>query len=198
MFTGIIQAVGRVKSIDRTGIGVRIATELDGLDIDELSIGDSICVNGVCLTVVEISGMVVGFDISNETLSCTTFASIETGGSVNIELAMKASDRLDGHIVSGHVDAVAKLLSIREDGNSKRYDFEIPNHFIKYICQKGSICIDGVSLTVNSIQGNIFSVNIIPHTLLHTVFSEYRSGSYVNIEVDIVSRYLERLLTERQ
>ncbi|NNE38080.1 MAG: riboflavin synthase [Gammaproteobacteria bacterium] len=197
MFTGIIQTIGKISGIEKPGGDLRISIELVEFDVSGISRGDSICVNGVCVTVVKLSAGVVTFDISNETLSCTSFASLKTGAGVNVELAMQISDRFDGHIVSGHVDTVGALLSIKEDARSKRYEFEIPDRYSKYICPKGSICIDGVSLTVNDVQSNKFSVNIIPHTLQHTIFSEYSSGTKVNIEVDIISRYLERLIQER-
>lgn len=197
MFTGIIQSLGKVSHIDKTADDLRVNVDIDNLDMSRMSVGDSVCVSGVCVTVVEKTGTGIIFDLSNETLSCTTFGQLKVGNKVNIELAMQISDRLDGHIVAGHVDTVGKLISIKDDGRSKRFKFEVPEKFSKYICSKGSICIDGVSLTVNSTEKNTFSVNVIPHTLQHTTFSDYGSKSHVNIEVDIISRYLERLAQDQ-
>ncbi len=198
MFTGIVQTIGRISSIENTGEDMRIAIDLQGFDVSDVVMGDSVCINGVCVTVIEMSGQILSFDISKETLSCTTFTDLKINSGVNIELAMQVSDRLDGHIVSGHIDVVASLLSFKEEGRSVCYEFEMPESYSKFICPKGSVCIDGVSLTVNSVNDNIFSVNIIPHTLQNTIFSEYTAGRLVNIEVDIISRYLERLLQYRQ
>jgi riboflavin synthase len=198
MFTGIVQTSGFVTRVEQVGEDIRIAIDIKDVDLATVSIGDSICINGVCITVIEILDKAVVFDISNETLSCTTFANLKPSARVNVELAMKITDRFDGHIVSGHVDTVGKLLTIVDDGRSKRFEFEVPAIFSKYICPKGSVCIDGVSLTVNTVNANTFGVNIIPHTLLHTTFPDYVAGSTVNIEVDIISRYLERLVEERQ
>jgi riboflavin synthase len=141
-----------------------------------------------------VTGNIISFDVSKETQSCTTFGTVSIDSRVNIELAMQLSDRLDGHIVSGHVDTVGNIISINDDGSSKRFEVEIPEEFCKYICKKGSVCIDGVSLTVNSVNSKKFSVNIIPHTLHQTLFDDYSIGSKVNIEVDLISRYLERLV----
>jgi len=194
MFTGIVQASGFINEVLRNGDDMRISVVLDDIDISSIHIGDSVCVNGVCLTVISLAGNIVSFDVSKETQSCTTFGTLGIDSRVNIEFAMQLSDRLDGHIVSGHVDTVGNIISINDDGGSKRFELEISEEFSKYICKKGSICIDGVSLTVNSVNSKNFSVNIIPHTLHQTLFDDYSIGSKVNIEVDLISRYLERLV----
>lgn len=194
MFTGIVQASGCMKEVRHIGDDMEISIELEDVDMSSVHVGDSVCVNGVCVTVINLSENIMSFDISKETQSCTTFGIIDKNARVNIELAMQLSSRLDGHIVSGHVDTVGKIILIIDEGRSKKFDVEIPEEFSKYVCKKGSISIDGVSLTVNSVKNNIFSVNIIPHTLHQTIFSEYSTGSKVNIEVDLISRYLERLI----
>ena len=194
MFTGIIEAIGTVSQIINNGSDKSFWIDSGKLDLTDLSIGDSVCVNGVCLTAVELSATGFLMDVSNETLSCSTFDTIKTGDQVNLEMALRPSDRLSGHIVSGHVDGVGQVNKIFEDGSSVRYEIEVPDDLARYICKKGSVCVDGVSLTVNEIENSVFNVNIIPHTSEETIFSNYRIGSRVNLEVDLIARYLESLM----
>ena len=194
MFTGIIEAIGTVSQIINNGSDKSFWIDSGKLDLTDLSIGDSVCVNGVCLTAVELSAAGFLMDVSNETLSCSTFDTIKTGDQVNLEMALRPSDRLSGHIVSGHVDGVGQVNKIFEDGSSVRYEIEVPDDLARYICKKGSVCVDGVSLTVNEIENSVFNVNIIPHTSEETIFSNYRIGSRVNLEVDLIARYLESLM----
>ena len=194
MFTGIIKAMGRIERMTPTGGDVRLTVKSDGLPWGEYAIGDSIAVNGVCLTVVGLYDDGFDTDVSNETLDVTALKSLEPGASVNLEPALAAGERLGGHLVSGHVDCTGRVTDIREDARSLRFEFELPAEFARYVAKKGSICIDGVSLTINAVKANSFSVNIIPHTAEVTIFGSYQSGTVVNIEVDLVARYLERLL----
>ncbi len=194
MFTGIIKAMGRIERMTPTGGDVRLTVKSDGLPWREYEIGDSIAVNGVCLTVVGLHNDGFDTDVSNETLDVTALKSLEPGASVNLEPALAAGERLGGHLVSGHVDCTGRVTDIYEDARSLRFEFELPAEFARYVAKKGSICIDGVSLTINAVKANGFSVNIIPHTAEVTIFGGYQSGSVVNIEVDLVARYLERLL----
>ena len=194
MFTGIIKAVGTVRTIEKKGSDKRFSLGTGKLDMADVSIGDSICVNGVCLSVVELLDGGFATDISVETLACTTFANLQEGDSVNLEKSLRLADRLGGHIVIGHVDGVGKITGMHEAARSIQYNIEVPSQLKKYICRKGSICIDGVSLTINDVAGSLFSVNIIPHTSGETIFSGYRAGTRVNIEVDIIARYLEGLM----
>lgn len=198
MFSGIISATGRVVSADVTTGDMRAIIDAGNLAMDDVKIGDSICVNGVCLTVTGVSGASFTTDISSETLSCTTFADLCEGMSVNLEKALRVTDRLHGHIVTGHVDGTGHIASINEDARSVRYEIAIPANLQRYICKKGSICIDGVSLTINEVTTTGVSVNIIPHTLTQTRFATYHLGTRVNLEVDIIARYLERLDTGQQ
>ncbi len=198
MFTGIIKAMGRIERMTPTGGDVRLTVRSDGLPWREYAIGDSISVNGVCLTVVALHDDGFDTDVSNETLDVTALRSLETGASVNLEPALAAGERLGGHLVSGHVDCTGRVTDIREDARSLRFDFELPEEFARYVAKKGSICIDGVSLTINSVKANGFSVNIIPHTAEVTVIGGYEPGSIVNIEVDLIARYLERLLMKEE
>ena len=193
MFTGIIEAIGNIDAIEDRGADQRLVINTGKLDLADVSLGDSISVNGVCLTVIELQQHGFATDVSTETLSCTTLGNLKTASPVNLEKAMQLSDRLGGHIVSGHVDGVGKIISMKEDARSVRYVVEVPDSLARYICKKGSICIDGVSLTVNGVDTNQFDVNIIPHTLQETIFSEYQVDSPVNLEVDVIARYLERL-----
>ena len=194
MFTGIIKAVGTIRKIENTGSDKRFILDAGKLDMADVSIGDSICVNGVCLTVVELLDGGFATDISVETLACTTFNNIQEGDNVNLEKSLRLADRLGGHIVIGHIDGVGKITGMHEAARSIQYDIEVPPQLRKYICKKGSVCIDGVSLTINDVAGSSFSVNIIPHTSGETIFSNYSEGTPVNIEVDIVARYLEGLM----
>ena len=194
MFTGIVKAKGSITAVIPTGGDVRLSVRSGGLPWAEYATGDSISVNGVCLTIVELHGDGFDTDVSNETLEVTALDSITPGSEVNLEPALAAGERLGGHIVSGHVDCTARVISEQEDARSTRFEFELPTEYARYVARKGSICIDGVSLTINEVKANRFSVNIIPHTASETIFGSYGPGSVVNIEVDVVARYLERLL----
>jgi len=193
MFTGIILSVGAIAAIQPRGGDYRLKISSGKLSLNDCMLGDSIAVNGVCLTAVELGEHYFCADVSNETLSCTTLKSASTGTAVNLELALTPSSRLGGHIVSGHVDGIAKVVEKRPDGRSIRFKFKAPDALAKYIAEKGSICIDGISLTINSVNGAFFSVNIVPHTLQETTLGQISNGAEVNIEVDILARYLERL-----
>ena len=194
MFTGIIEAIGEIVHVQDIGGDRRFRiSAADDLPAS-LGMGDSIAVNGVCLTVIEPGDAAFDVDISNETLSCTALGEYEDGHKVNLERALTLSGRLDGHLVSGHVDSTATVMETGDDGRSRRMLFATDPAWMRYIVHKGSICVDGTSLTVNSVKNNRFSINIIPHTLEHTIMSEYRTGTRVNIEVDLVARYIENLL----
>ena len=194
MFTGIIAAIGHVQTLTPKGGDVSIAIAMPSLDLNDVILGDSIAINGVCLTVVDIQQTVLSFDVSNETLSLTSLGSLTTGAAVNLEKALAVGERLGGHFVSGHIDGMAECTQLTTEGRSTRYRFTVPEQLTRYIAQKGSICIDGVSLTVNAAEQNWFEVNIIPHTMQETIIHQYKVGSQVNIEVDLIARYLERLI----
>lgn len=196
MFTGIVEAVGQIASLASLEVDVRLTIGSDELDFSDIKVGDSIAINGVCLTVVRLQPESFDVDVSPETLSCTTFDELVAGCSVNLEKALLPTTRLGGHLVSGHVDGVAKVSASRQEGRFQQIDFTVPADLSRFIAAKGSVCIDGVSLTVNKVSGQQFSVNIIPHTQEQTITSHYQLGSRVNIEVDIISRYLERLLSD--
>lgn len=198
MFTGIVQALGNITAIRGTGGDRRLDIGSTQLGFTDVAPGDSIAVNGVCLTAVEIAADSFSADVSRETLECTTLGILQAGALVNLEKALTPQGRLGGHIVSGHVDGIAELLSRRPDGRSERLVFRVPSPLARYIAHKGSVCLDGVSLTVNEVQGSEFGVNIIPHTAQRTILAGYRPGQQVNIEVDVISRYLERLLSGTQ
>lgn len=194
MFTGIIQAVGSVAAMERSGGDMRLRIQTGKLPLEDVALGDSICTNGVCLTVVELPGDGYWADVSNETMDFTTLGSLERGSTVNLEKSLTPESRLGGHIVSGHVDGVGEVVSLQEDARSIRFVLRAPDTLARYIAHKGSICVDGTSLTVNAVDGAEFDLNIIPQTMAETVFGEYRPGSRVNLEVDVIARYLERLL----
>ena len=194
MFTGIILAVGKIASIQPKGGDFLVKIETGKLAIGDADLGDSIAVNGVCLTAVELGVNYFCADVSNETMSRTGLKVAKVGAAVNLELALTPSTRLGGHIVSGHVDGLGKVVSKDQDGRSFRYKFKVPDELAKYIAEKGSICINGVSLTVNSVDGAFFSVNIVPHTLKETTLGEMVAGTEVNLEVDLLARYMERLM----
>ncbi len=194
MFTGIIETTGSITSLQNIESEWRLVVDTGKLSLDDVKIGDSIAVNGCCLTVVELSADTFSADVSNETMKCTSLAELKIGSRVNLEKAMLATSRFGGHIVSGHVDGVGKLASSTADGQSVRLQFEAPAQLAKYIAAKGSICIDGTSLTVNTVDGATFSVNVIPHTQQETIIGDYVIGQPVNLEVDLVARYLERLM----
>ena len=194
MFTGIIEAIGSVRRLQPIGGDLRFVIDTGALDMSDMHIGDSIAVNGVCLTAIEHEAGSFTADVSNETISLTTLKNLKAGSPVNLEKAMLPTTRLGGHLVSGHVDGLGTVLDQTEDARSIRLRIEVPKELTKYIAQKGSICIDGISLTVNSIDGCIMGLNIVPHTQQRTVIQHYRNGHQVNIEVDVIARYLERLL----
>ena len=194
MFTGIIQSVGRVRAIEPRGGDVRLYVATGDLDLSDVELGDSIAVSGCCLTVVALQAGEFAADVSNESLSLTTLGKLGNGDPVNLEKALRLADRLGGHLVSGHVDGVGRVVSVRPDGRSQRWTFEVPGDLARYIAHKGSVTIDGTSLTVNEVEGTRFGVNLIPHTVEHTTFAQRRAGDAVNIEVDVVARYVERLL----
>ena len=193
MFTGIIEAVGEIKKIIPLENGVRIEITSGGLDLSDLRIGDSIATNGVCLTITTLMGNTISMEVSRETLSCTQ--SLDTrGGRVNLEKAMQLSDRINGHLVSGHVDGVGKIIKLEPAGESYILVIRPPIALMKYIAKKGSITVNGVSLTVNLITKDEFRVNLIPHTLAATTFKELKKDMEVNLEVDLFARYLEKFL----
>lgn len=193
MFTGIIEAIGKIiKRLQIKG-DVRLTIRTNDLDLVDVKLGDSIAFNGVCLTVVEMTADTVSVDVSVETLSCTSLKHLAEGDHVNLEKALLASSRLGGHLVSGHVDGLAEIMEMGSDARSVWYRFQVPQQLAKFIAAKGSVCVDGVSLTVNEVHGQQFTVNIIPHTMAKTIFQYYRVGQQVNIEVDLIARYLDRL-----
>jgi riboflavin synthase len=194
MFTGIIQATGKILSLQPKGNDARLKIAAGKLDLSDTSIGDSIAVNGVCLTAVALGRDYFEADVSAESLSRTSLGSLTNGGTVNLELAMRPDTRFGGHIVSGHVDGLGQIIDISPVGESLRIRVQVADELACYIAEKGSVTIDGVSLTVNTVNNNMFSVNIVPHTQQETVISHYQKGGQVNIEVDIIARYLERLL----
>jgi riboflavin synthase len=194
MFTGIIQAVGEIRSLESRGGDVRLSLGTGKLDMTEVARGDSIAVSGVCLTAVVIDGSGFAADVSRETLSLTTLGELKPGSRVNLEKALTLATPLGGHLVSGHVDGVGKVLERHDDGRSVRFRVEAPRGLARYIATKGSICADGTSLTVNNVTGPVFDLNIVPHTLQETIMDQYGPGTRVNLEVDLVARYLERLV----
>lgn len=194
MFTGIIETIGEVAALEARGGDVRLRLHTGGLDLGDVAPGDSIAVNGVCLTVIELGATGFSADVSRETLSCTSFAQLHPGAPVNLEKALMPTTRLGGHLVSGHVDGVGEVVSREQAARSIRFRLRAPQVLAKYIAGKGSICVDGVSLTVNGVAGAEFELNIVPHTLNATIIAHYQPGRRVNLEVDIIARYLERLL----
>jgi len=194
MFTGIIQAIGSVGAIHDSGGDWRLVINSTQLDFSDVVLGDSIAVSGVCLTAVALGADCFEADVSRETLACTTLRELQIGTLVNLEKALTPQSRLGGHLVSGHVDGIAELLGRRPDGRSERLVLRVPAALARYIAHKGSVCLDGVSLTVNEVDGNDFGVNIIPHTAESTTLHAWTPGRHVNLEVDVISRYLERLL----
>ncbi len=194
MFTGIIEAVGAVKRLEPVGGDLRFIIDSGSLDMGDVQIGDSIAVNGVCLTVIEFDSASFSADVSNETISLTSLKGLTSGGAVNLEKAMLPTTRMGGHLVSGHVDGLGTVVNKSEDARSIRVEIEVPRELKKYIAVKGSICIDGTSLTVNSVDDCIVGLNIVPHTQERTVIQHYSKGTKVNLEVDLVARYLETLL----
>jgi len=193
MFTGIVQAMGTIARVEPRSGDTRLVVAAAGLDTADVAIGDSVCVSGVCLTAVAIDAETFAADVSTETLSCTTLGMLKNGDCVNLEKSLRLADRLGGHLVSGHVDGVGRVVAVEPDARSQRWTFEVPSGLSRYIAAKGSVCIDGVSLTVNEVAANRFGVNLIPHTIGATTFQYKRIGDAVNIEVDLIARYVERL-----
>jgi len=196
MFTGLIEEVGRVLKIELKGSSAKIIVAA-GFPADEVKIGDSIAVNGACLTVVEKGSGAFTFDASPETIARTSFRNLKSGSPVNLERALRLSDRLAGHLVAGHVDCVAAISERREVSGNMLYVFRIPREFIKYVAEKGSVAIDGISLTVNAVALDTISVNIIPLTFARTTLAGKRVGDEVNIETDMLCKYIERLMKSR-
>ncbi|MCP3686991.1 MAG: riboflavin synthase [Gammaproteobacteria bacterium] len=197
MFTGIIQAVGSLRSMESIAGDMRLAIDSAGLELGESELGDSIAVNGVCLTAVGYQEPGFVADVSLETLEKTSLGLLKPGSQVNLEKALTLNTALGGHLVSGHVDGIGRVVSMQEAARSICYRFEVDPLLQHYIAEKGSITIDGVSLTVNWIDNNLFDVNIVPHTQQKTIFAGYQENTQVNIEVDIIARYLERLINAR-
>jgi riboflavin synthase len=194
MFTGIIEAVGSIQKIEEKSGDKRFTINTGKLDLADVAIGDSIACNGVCLTVVEMGTDFYVADVSSESLNLTTLGNIAIGKKANLEKALTPTTRLGGHLVSGHVDGIGQVVAIKKDSRSVRYDIQAPSELGRYIAKKGSITVDGISLTVNDIDKNIFKLNLVPHTLQETNAKDYQVGTQVNLEVDLLARYLERLL----
>ena len=194
MFTGIISAIGDIAELAQRDGDVRLTIRTGNLSLVDVHLGDSIACNGACLTAVELTGEGFIADVSVETLNLTTIVNWQVGNRINLEKAMQASDRFGGHIVSGHVDGIGEVISLHEDARSWRFRIRAPRELAKYIAHKGSITVDGTSLTINKVEGAEFELNIVPHTMTHTVMGDYKMGTKVNLEVDLVARYLERLL----
>ena len=194
MFTGIIEAVGHLRSMENHQGDLRMTIDSGKLDLSDVQPGDSIATNGICLTVVELTGSGYVADVSLETLEHSTLSELPVGSHLNLEKALTPTTRLGGHLVSGHVDGVGHVVSLESAARSSVYWLEAPEELARYIARKGSITVDGVSLTVNKVDGCRFALNIVPHTRKETIFQQYRAGTRVNLEVDLLARYLERLL----
>jgi riboflavin synthase len=192
MFTGIVAAIGRIQQVEPRPGGLRLAIDAGTLDLSDVAVGDSIAVNGCCLTVVSRAGSRFEVDVSRETIACT--AGLDTLGEVNLEKSLRLADRLDGHLVSGHVDGVGEVVAFDPVGESHRLVVRVPAELAKYVTRKGSIAVQGVSLTVNRVDGTQFEVNLIPHTLAVTTLKALSPGVPVNLEVDLIARYVERML----
>ena len=198
MFTGIVTSTGILQSKTMTGGDCRLHISCSQLNLDTAQAGDSISVSGACLTMLEPNAAGFFADVSLETLSLTTLGQLREGQAINLELALDLEARLGGHLVTGHIDGRARLVSRHEDARAERFEFEVPDHLARYIARKGSACIDGVSLTVNEVDGSKFSVCLIPHTLEITTLGGLETGDEVNLEVDLIARYLERLMAPTQ
>ncbi|MBA3487396.1 MAG: riboflavin synthase [Lysobacter sp.] len=198
MFTGLIEAVGKLASRELVGGDARLRIAIGSLPFADVQLGESIAVNGVCLTVVAFDEAGFEADASNETLALTTLGRLAPGRAINLERAMRPSDRLGGHMVSGHVDGLGRVLEARDDARAQRWRFGAPAALLRYVAAKGSICVDGVSLTVNAVDHEGFEVALVPHTIAHTAFGRTAIGDEVNLEVDLVARYVERLLQARE
>ncbi|WP_262071558.1 riboflavin synthase [Stenotrophomonas sp. Marseille-Q5258] len=195
MFTGIIEGVGHVAARETLGGDVRFTFHVGSLPFDAVQLGESIAINGVCLTVIAFDASTFQADASTETLGLTTLGQLADGAVINLERAMRPTDRLGGHLVSGHVDGLGQVLSIHDDARAQRWRFAAPAALLRYIARKGSICVDGVSLTVNDVDDAGFEVALIPHTVASTAFAATGVGSAVNLEIDLVARYVERLIS---
>lgn len=198
MFTGIIQALGSIKTKVTYDKGAVFSFTATDFDFSSIAIGDSIAVNGVCLTAIEVGSDFFKADVSQETLDCSIFSQLKQGDQVNLEKALRLNQGIDGHLVSGHVDGIASVSEQFSEGESTRFKINAPDNLVKYIARKGSVCINGVSLTVNSIVDNTFDLNIVPHTLSVTTLGELKTGDQVNLEVDIIARHLEQLLNNKE
>ncbi|MET0089469.1 MAG: riboflavin synthase [Candidatus Thiodiazotropha sp.] len=198
MFTGIIQAIGRLQQSESRGGDCRLTVDSGALDLSDVALGDSIATNGVCLTVISLNSRGFQADVSRETLELTTLKNLKPGAALNLEKALTLNTRLGGHLVSGHVDGIGRLIDRRADARSIRFEIEAPGELARYIAHKGSICVDGVSLTVNGVNGARFELNLVPHTLQETIMDGYQAGTEVNLEVDLIARYLERLMLGEQ
>lgn len=197
MFTGIIEAVGQIKKIEPVGGDMRLHVDVGDLDMADVQLGDSIAVNGVCLTAIKFDNKFFAADVSNETITLTSLKELAIGSEVNLEKALLPTTRLGGHLVSGHVDGLGEVISLKEESRSIQLIIRAPEDLKHYIAMKGSICIDGTSLTVNKISNTDFEINIVPHTQQQTIIKNYKPGTKVNLEVDLIARYLERLLTKQ-
>jgi riboflavin synthase len=198
MFTGIIVATGRVVSLAEKGGDLELGLDAAALDLQRIAVGDSVSVQGACLTVTRKDGTRFYADVSRETMAKTTLGALNPGSRVNLEPSLRAGDALGGHWVSGHVDVVGKLRRLVQDARSWRLEFELPGSLMRFVAPKGSICVNGVSLTVNNVDGRCFDVNIIPHTFDVTTLGELKIDDGVNIEIDVIARYLERLMTKTE
>jgi len=198
MFTGIVTRTGTLQGKTMTGGDCRLHISCSQLNLESAQAGDSISVSGACLTMLEPSATGFFADVSLETLSLTTLGQLREGQAINLELALGLEARLGGHLVTGHIDDKARLVSRHEDARAERFEFEVPDRLARYIARKGSVCIDGVSLTVNEVDGSKFSVCLIPHTLEITTLGGLGTGDEVNLEVDLIARYLERLMAPTQ
>lgn len=194
MFTGIIESIGTISAAEQKTGDLKLTISTGKLDMSDVQQGDSIAVNGVCLTAIDFGSDYFVADVSNETIEKSATGKLQQGSAVNLEKALTPTTRLGGHLVSGHVDGVGKVISRDEDARSVRFVIKTPNELAKYIAQKGSITVDGVSLTVNGVSGAEFELNIVPHTLQETIINDYQPGTEVNLEVDLIARYLERLV----
>jgi len=192
VFTGLVEAVGTIQRVERRSKGLRLSVEAGRLPLARIRIGDSICVQGACLTVVRRRGKVLQFDVSQETLACTT--DLDSHGPVNLERSLRLGDALGGHLVTGHVDGLGKVVSLRRNGESVLLALTVPEGLTRFVARKGSLCVNGVSLTVNRAHARSVDINLIPHTLKVTTLSRLAPGAKVNLEVDLVARYVERML----
>lgn len=192
MFTGIIEGTGRIKSVKPLEEGCQIEVAAD-FDLERSNVGDSIAVNGACLTITSRLGNTFWADVSLETVTLTTLGDLQENSAVNLERPLKMGERVGGHLVQGHIDGMGTVQAIQKVGEAKEIAIQCPEHLLRYIVEKGSIAVDGVSLTVNRCEGEVFTVTIVPHTQLKTTFNELKTGSHVNLEVDILGKYVEKL-----